>query len=84
MIRPTEADDGSHRPTGNPTNLLHSQERLQAGSDGTEEWAGSSRVIAHPGLPQIRTCAIDAYGSSGYGFAARRYTEWTTTAFGSG
>ena len=28
-------------------------------------------MIAHPGLPQIRTCAISAYGSSGHGFAAR-------------
>jgi len=46
--------------------------------------AGWPRVVAHPGLPQIRTCAINAYGSSGYGFAGRRYTEWTTTAPGSG
>src|ERR1700674_384065 len=27
------------------------------------------------GLPQIRTCAINAYGSSGHGFATRRHTE---------
>ena len=33
--------------------------------------AGWPRAIAHPGLPQIRTCAISAYGSSGHGFAAR-------------
>ena len=26
--------------------------------------AGWPRVIAHPGLPQIRTCRITAYGSS--------------------
>ncbi|HSW44959.1 MAG TPA: class IV adenylate cyclase, partial [Phycisphaerae bacterium] len=32
--------------------------------------AGWPWVIAHPGLPQIRTCAINAYGSSGQGFAA--------------
>jgi hypothetical protein len=31
--------------------------------------AGWPWVIAHPGLPQIRTCAIDAYGSSYHGFA---------------
>ena len=48
-----------------------------------EQLAGSARVIAHPGLPQIRTCAINAYGSSSHGFAAERYTEWTTTAAGS-
>ena len=35
--------------------------------------AGWPWVIAHPGLPQIRTCAIDAYGSSGHGFATRRW-----------
>ena len=31
--------------------------------------AGSPRVVAHPGFPQIRTCPIKAYGSSGQGFA---------------
>ncbi len=31
--------------------------------------AGSPWVIAHPGFPQIRTCAIDASGSSYHGFA---------------
>jgi hypothetical protein len=28
-----------------------------------------------PGLPQIRTCVIHAYGSSSHGFATCRYTE---------
>jgi hypothetical protein len=46
--------------------------------------AGSPWAVAGPGLPQIRTCAINASGSSGYGFAAARYTEWTTSARGSG
>ncbi|HUT10495.1 MAG TPA: RHS repeat domain-containing protein, partial [Thermoguttaceae bacterium] len=31
--------------------------------------AGWPRVIAHPGLPQIRTCRITASGSSSQGFA---------------
>ena len=51
---------------------------------GEVAWAGWPWVVAHPGLPQTRTCAIDAYGSSNHGFAGRRYTEWTTTAAGSG
>ena len=46
--------------------------------------AGWPWVVAHPGLPQTRTCAINAYGSSSHGFAARRYTEWITTARGNG
>ena len=33
--------------------------------------AGWPWVVAHPGLPQIRTCAINASGSSRYGFATR-------------
>ena len=37
-----------------------------------KEVAGWPWVVAHPGLPQTRTCAINAYGSSSYGFAARR------------
>ena len=45
---------------------------------------GSPRAVAHPGLPRIRTCAIDASGSSGQGFAARRYREWMARAGGSG
>jgi len=32
--------------------------------------AGWPRVIAHPGLPQIRTCRITASGSSGSNFAS--------------
>jgi hypothetical protein len=31
--------------------------------------AGWPWVIAHPGLPQIRTCPIKAYGSSSHGLA---------------
>ncbi len=33
-------------------------------------WAGWPRVIAHPGLPQIRTCGITASGSSSNSFAS--------------
>ena len=33
--------------------------------------AGWPWVVTHPGLPQIRTCAINASGSSRYGFATR-------------
>jgi len=36
-----------------------------------ENWAGWPRVIAHPGLPQIRTCRTTASGSSGDSFASR-------------
>jgi hypothetical protein len=32
--------------------------------------AGSPRVIAHPGLPQIQTCGSPASGSSFHDFAA--------------
>ena len=35
--------------------------------------AGWPRVIAHPGLPQIRTCTTRAYGSSSDGLAAYRH-----------
>jgi hypothetical protein len=41
-------------------------------------------LAAHPGFPQIRTCALNAYGSSHHGLTARRYTECTTTGGGSG
>src|SRR2546427_657678 len=34
------------------------------------ELVGSPRAVAHPGLPRIRTCAIDASGSSDHGFVA--------------
>lgn len=40
--------------------------------DGT----GWDRVVSHPGLPQIRTCRITAYGSSDHAFASR-YTSRT-------
>ena len=33
-------------------------------------WAGWPRVIAHPGLPQIRTCRTTASGSSSNSFAS--------------
>ena len=36
------------------------------------ETAGWPREVTLPGLPQIRTCPIQASGSSVYGFAARR------------
>ena len=38
---------------------------------------GWPRAVARPGLPQTRTCAINAFGSSSYPFATPRYTEWT-------
>ena len=34
-------------------------------------WVVPTGAGAHPGLPQIRTCAISASGSSGKGFATR-------------
>ncbi len=45
--------------------------------------AGWPREVALPGLPQIRSCAIDATGSSVHGFAARRSRDGIT-ADGSG
>jgi hypothetical protein len=47
-------------------------------------WAGWPRVVAFPGLPQIRTCAINASGSSGRGFATRRQHEWIVFGTGRG
>ena len=37
---------------------------------GACRFAGWPRAVTRPGLPQIRTCAIDASGSSNHGFAA--------------
>jgi MOSC domain len=45
--------------------------------------AGSPRVIAHSGLPQIPACGFPASGSSSYEFAARPSRLWTTRALGS-
>jgi len=42
-----------------------------------EKRTGWPRAVTRPRLPQTRTCAINAFGSSGYPFATRRYTEWT-------
>ncbi len=39
------------------------------------EGAGWPRVIAHPGLPQIRTCRITASGSSNDNFASHTITR---------
>jgi hypothetical protein len=48
----------------------------EAGLDLVEVAAEPGRPGGHPpGLPQIRTCATNAYGSSSHGFAACRYTE---------
>ena len=40
------------------------------GSRGSKR-AGWPRAVARPGLPRIRTCAINASGSSSHGFAAQ-------------
>jgi hypothetical protein len=50
----------------------------------TANVAGWPQRIAPPGLPRIRTCPIEAYGSSGHGFATRGYTEWTIRGLASG
>jgi hypothetical protein len=48
------------------TNLdLYSRKRLIY-STNAAGWPGA---VSRPGLPQIRTCAINASGSSDYGFA---------------
>ena len=44
--------------------------------------AGSPRVMAHPGLPQIQTCRLPASGSSSHDFAAQLKGLWTTRALG--
>ncbi len=41
-------------------------------------------VVAHPGLPQIRTCALTHTARHCHAGATRRYTEWIATAGGSG
>jgi hypothetical protein len=52
--------------------ILAAAKQLVNGTDkGTGYFlksAGSPWAVTHPGLPQIRTCAINAYGSSRYGF----------------
>ena len=48
---------------------VRSQQDASRGSDTS--CAGWPWVVTHPGLPQIRTCAINASGSSRYGFATR-------------
>ena len=59
--------------------------RLAPGSpDIRRALAGWPRAVAHPRLPQIRACAIDALGSSDDGLAAQRYTLCTTRGGGSG
>ena len=65
-----------------PPLLEHEAEKKKE-APGVSRLTGSSRVVAHPGLPQIRTCRFPAYGSSGYAFAARQ-TEWTGIAGGNG
>jgi hypothetical protein len=49
-----------------------------------QEIAGSPGAGNRPGLPQIRTCAFRAYGSSRHGFAYGRHTEGTSTGGGTG
>ncbi len=43
---------------------------INQGVNWVSELAGWPRVIAHPGLPQIRTCGITASGSSSNSFAS--------------
>src|SRR5947199_10873353 len=38
-------------------------------AESTGKPAGWPRVVAYPRLPRIRTCAINAYGSSSHGLA---------------
>ena len=57
---------------GNPVSVHHSWEIR----------AGSPRVMAHPGLPQIQTCRLPASGSSSHDFAAQLKGLWTTRALG--
>ena len=45
---------------------------------------GWPRAVFRPGLPQTRTCAINAFGSSSYPFATLRYREWITPKYGKG
>ena len=52
--------------------------------DGETGRVGWPREVTLPGLPQIRTCAISASGSSDQGFAARRRRECTAMGGGRG
>ena len=57
---------------------------MQCDVAGREGPVGWPRVVTGPGLPQIRTCATSASGSSDHGLAAGRKMEWIARAAGSG
>jgi hypothetical protein len=44
--------------------------------NGGMKTTGWPRAVPRPGLPQTRTCAINAFGPSSYPLATPRYTEW--------
>ncbi len=48
----------------------------------SEKMAGSPRAVTRPRLPQIRTCAVNASGSSSHGFAAGRRYPWALRGHG--
>ena len=50
---------------------------LADASPGGSATAGSPRAVTHPGFPQIRTCAFNAYGSSHQGLATRAAIRWS-------
>ena len=59
-----------------------SRQTWNVGQHVQDYWAGSPRVMAHPGLPQIQTCRLPASGSSSHDFAAQLKGLWTTRALG--
>ena len=72
-----------------PTAVLGSVNEIDpphvvAGLVGRERFVPGRPESCLPGLPQIRTCPIKAYGSSDHACAAARHTEWTANAGGSG
>ena len=63
-----------------PTSILLSQVQRSArtGLNIGSLTTGWPWAVARPGLPQTRTCAINAFGSSSYPLATPRRTEWIT------
>ena len=52
-----------------------SRNRDAASCDKDSQRTGWPRAVSRPGLPQTRTCAINAFGSSSYHFATPRQRE---------
>ncbi len=85
-ILPTSTDSRQGAATAGPSATIVPASSIR---ELLAFWVGRLLVgwpweVALPGLPQIRTCAIDASGSSVYGLAARVGNRWTIRGGGSG